>query len=151
MDIKYRKAAINDINDIYFVETRCFRSPWSIDSINDDINENDRALYVVATDNGRIIGFCAMHTVLDEGHIMNLAVLEEYRGRRIGEKLLNKMFELAPREVIYYTLEVRVSNASAIKLYTRLGFKGFGLRPGYYADTGESALIMWLGKNTGLD
>jgi ribosomal-protein-alanine N-acetyltransferase len=144
MDIKFRKAATDDIDDIYYVETHCFGSPWSIDSIRDDINENDSALYVVAADNRRIMGFCAMHAILDEGHIMNLAVLEEYRGRRIGEKLLKKMFELAPPKVVNYTLEVRVSNTSAIKLYTRLGFKCFGLRPGYYADTGECAIIMWL-------
>ncbi len=146
MDIKLREATKNDIDDIYYVETHCFGSPWSLDSIMCDIIENDSALYVAATDNGRIIGFCAMHTVLDEGHIMNLAVLEEYRGKRIGEKLLRKMFELAPPEVSCYTLEVRVSNAPAIKLYERLGFTCFGSRPGYYADTGESAMIMWLGK-----
>lgn len=146
MDIRFRKATKNDIDDIYYVETHCFRTPWSKDSIRDDINENDRALYVVATDNGRIIGFCAMHTVLDEGHIMNLAVLEEFRGQRIGEKLLKKAFEFVPAEVTCYTLEVRASNASAIKLYTRLGFKRYGLRPGYYEDTGEDAIIMWLGK-----
>lgn len=146
MDIEFRKAAAKDITDIFHVETYCFSSPWSIDSIRDDISENDRALYVVATDNGRIIGFCAMHAVLDEGHIINLAVIEEYRGRRIGEQLLNKAFELAPPEIADYTLEVRVTNAPAIKLYTRLGFKCFGFRPGYYADTGESAMIMWLNK-----
>jgi ribosomal-protein-alanine N-acetyltransferase len=112
--------------------------------IREDICENDRAIYIVATDGGRIIGFCAMHTIFDEGHIMNVAVLEEYRGRRVGEKLLKKMFECAPPGVVNYTLEVRVSNAPAIRLYTRLGFTSFGLRPGYYADTGESAMIMWL-------
>ncbi len=146
MDITFNKATIKDIDGIYHVETHCFSSPWSLDSIRDDMMENENALYLTAADNGRIIGFCAMHTVLDEGHIMNLAVLEEFRGKRIGERLLKKMFELAPPEVACYTLEVRVSNTSAIKLYTRLGFKCFGLRPGYYADTGESAMIMWLGK-----
>jgi ribosomal-protein-alanine N-acetyltransferase len=147
MDIVYRRANSKDIVDIFYVESRCFKSPWSMESIREDISENERALYVVAAEGGRIIGFCAMHSVFDEGHIMNVAVLEEYRGKRIGEKLLKKMFELAPPEVENYTLEVRVSNAPAIKLYTRMGFRSFGLRPGYYADTGESAMIMWL--NTG--
>lgn len=115
-----------------------------MESIREDICENERALYVVAAEGERIIGFCAMHSIFDEGHIMNVAVLEEYRGKHIAEKLLKKMFELAPPEVVNYTLEVRVSNATAIKLYTRMGFRSFGLRPGYYADTGESAMIMWL-------
>lgn len=144
MDIEFRKAAQSDITDIFYVETRCFKSPWSMESIRDDITLNDRALYIVATDKGRIVGFCAMHSVFDEGHIMNVAVIEDYRGKRVGEKMLNYMFKLAPPEVVNYTLEVRVSNAPAIKLYTRLGFRCFGLRPGYYADTGESAMIMWL-------
>jgi ribosomal-protein-alanine N-acetyltransferase len=144
MDIRLRRASPKDIIDIFYVESRCFKSPWSMDSIREDICENERAVYVVAVERARIIGFCAMHAVLDEGHIMNVAVLEEYRGKRIGEKLLRKMFGLAPPEVVNYTLEVRVSNAPAIRLYTRLGFRSFGLRPGYYADTGESAMIMWL-------
>lgn len=149
MDVRLRRASPKDIIDIFYVESRCFKSPWSMDSIREDICGNDSAIYVVATDGGRIIGFCAMHTVLDEGHIMNVAVLEDYRGKRIGERLLKKTFEYAPPEVVNYTLEVRVSNAPAIKLYTRLGFRSFGLRPGYYADTGESAMIMWL--NTAKD
>jgi ribosomal-protein-alanine N-acetyltransferase len=144
MQVEFRKAAEKDITDIFYVETRCFNSPWPMDSIREDITENDRSVYVVAEDSGRIIGFCAMHTVLDEGHIMNVAVLPEYRGKRIAERLIKSMFGLAPEGVVNYTLEVRVSNAPAIKLYNRLGFRCFGLRPGYYADTGESAMIMWL-------
>lgn len=143
MKIDFRSAQKSDITEIFYVETRCFSSPWSMESITEDIQSNDCAVYVVAAQGGRIIGFCAMHIVLDEGHIMNVAVLPEYRGRRIAERLLKTMFESAPY-VRHYTLEVRVSNAPAIKLYERLGFKGFGLRPGYYADTGESAMIMWM-------
>lgn len=146
MEIKLRKAGKRDISGIYFVETHCFQTPWSRDSFVYDICENGLALYIVALDGGRIIGFCGMHFILDEGHIMNVAILEEYRGRRIGEKLLKKMFELSSPEVESYTLEVRESNAPAKKLYERLGFKYSGLRPGYYADTGEDAFIMWLNR-----
>lgn len=143
MNLGFRRAEAKDISDIFYVETRCFNSPWSMESIKEDITENDRAVYVVAEDEGRIVGFCAMHTIFDEGHIMNVAVLPEYRGKRIAERLLRTMFGYAP-DIAHYTLEVRVSNAPAIKLYDRLGFRCFGLRPGYYEDTGESAMIMWL-------
>lgn len=143
MNIVFRRAEAKDITDIFYVETRCFKSPWSMDSIKEDITGNERAVYVVAEEDGRIVGFCAMHTIFDEGHIMNVAVLPEYRGRRIAERLLKTMFGLSPGTA-HYTLEVRVSNAPAIKLYDRLGFRCFGLRPGYYEDTGESAMIMWL-------
>ncbi|MGI5850301.1 MAG: ribosomal protein S18-alanine N-acetyltransferase [Christensenellales bacterium] len=147
MDIKYRKAIKEDILDIFYVETRCFISPWSMESIHFDICQNDYSLYVVAETGNRLIGFCGMHIVFDEGHIMNIAVLEEYRGAGVGMELLKKLFELAPAHIDKYTLEVRVSNAPAIRLYTRLGFTALGIRPKYYADTGEDALIMWLDKN----
>ena len=144
MDVELRKAAADDVPEIFNVETRCFSSPWSFDSIMSDISENECALYIVAEDGARVIGFCGMHTVLGEGHIMNIAVLEEYRGKGVGERLLKKMFELAPPYVANYTLEVRPSNTNAIRIYTKLGFSCFGMRPGYYEDTGESAMIMWL-------
>lgn len=144
MDIKIRRAAKKDISGIHNVEIHSFLTPWSIDSFFYDICENGLAVYAVALDGKKVVGFCGMHYILDEGHIMNLAVLEEYRGRRIGEMLLKKLFELAPPEVENYTLEVRVSNMPAIKLYERLGFKSYGVRRGYYQDTGEDALIMWL-------
>ena len=146
MNVEFRRATKKDIKSIYNVEVRCFKSPWSLDSIKKDICINPNAIYVVAVDGKRIIGFCAMHTVLDEGHIMNVAVIDEYRGRRVGENLLTEMFKLSSKNTCCYTLEVRESNVPAIRLYSRLGFKSYGLRPGYYADTGESAMIMWREK-----
>jgi [ribosomal protein S18]-alanine N-acetyltransferase len=147
MEINLRKARKKDIPGIYAVETKCFITPWSLESFHFDICENGLALYIVALDGSRVAGFCGMHSILDEGHIMNVAVLEEYRGNGIGERLIKKMFELAPPEVESYTLEVREFNAPAKKLYEKLGFTYSGTRPGYYADTGENALIMWLKKD----
>ncbi|MDD5018709.1 MAG: ribosomal protein S18-alanine N-acetyltransferase [Eubacteriales bacterium] len=148
MDIEYRKATCEDLDGIYIVETNCFSIPWSKLSLEIDLCQNKKALYVVALYNGRIIGFCGMRVILNEGHIMNVAVLENYRGIGIGAALLKTMFALAPGYVDQYTLEVRVSNSAAINLYTKLGFFGVGIRPKYYADTGEDALIMWTNKNT---
>jgi len=141
-EITFRKARKSDVSGIYEVETSCFASPWSLASISYDICDNPLALYVVASDGEKIIGFCGMHCILNEGHIMNLAVLEQYRENGIGEKLLRKLFEHAPPEIESYTLEVRKSNAAAIGLYKKLGFKPSGIRRGYY-DNGEDALIMW--------
>lgn len=144
MELTIRKACISDITGVYNVETSCFPTPWSLASITYDIFENPLSLYVVAEEGDSIIGFCGLHCIYDEGHIMNLAVLEEYRGTGAGEKLLRKLIELAPPEVRNYTLEVRKSNIRAISLYKKLGFKIFGVRRGYYSDNDEDALIMWL-------
>ena len=81
---------------------------------------------------------------VDAWHVMNVAVAPEYRRRGIAGTLLERLFEVTsedPRRG--YTLEVRVSNADAIRLYERLGFEARGVRRGYYTDNREDALIMW--------
>jgi ribosomal-protein-alanine N-acetyltransferase len=132
-----------DVAHVHAVETACFKMPWSHESILSDICLNENALYFVAEECGKIVGFCGIHIVLNEGHIMNVAVLPEHRGRGIGEALLLMMMSYTG--LPNYTLEVRVSNTAAISLYKRLGFLESGLRPGYYGD--EDALIMWRGEN----
>jgi len=143
MDIEYRLARRGDEDGIYFVEVSCFRVPWSFDAIESDVGFNPDALYVVALNKGRVIGFTGMHIVIDEGHIMNMAVLEEYRKQGIGQRLMETLFALAPDEVRSYTLEVRESNLAAIRMYKRLGFYGVGFRRAYYTNPVEDALIMW--------
>lgn len=143
MGVVYRQALEHDAKGIYLVESCCFNLPWSFESIQYEMCDNDMAVYVVALVDGRIIGFAGLHEIFDEGHITNVAVLPEYRGQRIGEQLLNKLFSIVQKTVNQYTLEVRISNKSAITLYSRLGFKSAGVRPKYYTDTQEDALIMW--------
>lgn len=146
-DIIYRKAVCADADGIHHVEKNCFASPWSKYSIENDVCINASAMYVVAVSGGRVIGFCGVHFILDEGHIVNVAVLNEYRGRGIGRALVRKMLGLSPVHIAHFTLEVRVSNAPAIKIYELLGFKSAGVRPGYYRDTREDALIMWTDRS----
>ena len=140
--MNYRLASFDDASAIHAIETVSFKTPWSFESIQSDICMNEYAYYFVAEADGNIVGFCGVHIVLDEGHIMNVAVLPEYRGRGIGESLLLTMMSYT--NLNYYTLEVRVSNKSAISLYKRLGFLTAGKRPNYYID--EDALIMWCDK-----
>jgi ribosomal-protein-alanine N-acetyltransferase len=85
-----------------------------------------------------------MWIVLDEGHITNIAVHPDFRGMKIGEKLVLAMLQTAKENnAMHVTLEVRTSNEVARNLYRKLGFKDSGIRKGYYADTGEDAVIMW--------
>lgn len=148
MDIEYRLACRTDADGVYFVEASCFKVPWSFDAIRCDLCDNPEALYVAALHRGRVIGFTGMHTVLDEGHIMNMAVLEEYRKQGIAKKLMETLFSLAPEAVRSYTLEVRASNHAAMRLYQRMGFYGVGYRRSYYTNPVEDALIMWRTGNS---
>lgn len=143
MDIEYRLAGCADADGVYFVEAHCFRVPWSHDAIQFDLCFNPDAVYAAALCAGHVIGFTGMHVVCDEGHIMNMAVLEEYRRQGIGRRLMETLFSRAPETVRSYTLEVRRSNEAAQRLYTQLGFYSVGCRRGYYTNPTEDALIMW--------
>lgn len=143
MDIEYRLAEKTDVDGVYFVEVSCFCVPWSLNSIQYDLCDNPSAMYVVALAGGRVVGFTGVHIVVDEGHIMNMAVLEEYRKQGIGRKLMETLFSVVPEKVCSYTLEVRRSNEAAMRLYRRLSFYGVGYRRSYYTNPTEDALVMW--------
>lgn len=142
MSVIYREAVCEDLKGIYKVELACFKKPWSLGSLYTDICENEIAYYMVAEEEDVIVGYCGIHIIYNEGHIMNVAVMSEYRRQGIGCGLLEMMF--TKTKLPFYTLEVRESNDSAIHLYEKLGFIAFGKRPKYYGD--EDALIMWKGK-----
>ncbi len=143
MSVVFRRAHCEDISHIHNIEIVCFKQPWSFDSFYNDICENAYSFYVVAEDNGIMAGYCGVHIIDNEGHILNVAVLPEFRKRGIGCGLLETLF--IKTGLPFYTLEVRVSNEEAISLYTKLGFVTHGKRPRYYGN--EDALIMWKGKN----
>src|SRR5260221_12844210 len=93
---------------------------------------------------GLLIGYLIVSRYVDAWHVMNIAVDPDHRGRGIATMVLERLFELtADHARRGYTLEVRVSNATAIALYERLGFESRGIRRGYYTDNREDALIMW--------
>jgi ribosomal-protein-alanine N-acetyltransferase len=93
---------------------------------------------------GVLVGYAFVSRYVDAWHVMNIAVAPDFRRRGIATTLLERLFEVTaadPRRG--YTLEVRVSNADAIRLYEKLGFEARGIRRGYYTDNREDALIMW--------
>lgn len=143
MSVIYRQAICEDLNEIYKIELACFKQPWSLESLRGDICDNELSLYIVAEVDGIAAGYCGIHVIYNEGHILNVAVHPEYRKRGIGRGLLETVF--MQTRLPFYTLEVRVSNEDAIGLYTKLGFVTLGRRPRYYGN--EDALIMWKGKN----
>jgi ribosomal-protein-alanine N-acetyltransferase len=93
----------------------------------------------------KIIGYCGAWIVVDEAHVTNIAILPAYRGKKLGEALLNKLISIA-REMgaRSMTLEVRVTNYAAQSLYRKFGFQTGGIRKNYYSDNQEDAQIMWV-------
>jgi ribosomal-protein-alanine N-acetyltransferase len=132
------------INEVSELEAICFYTAWSKEDFIKEITENKLAIYYVAILNGTVIGYCGMWHIVDEGHITNIAVLPENRRTGVGTKLVQKLIDSAIEQgIVGLTLEVRIGNLSAQKLYTRFGFKPEGIRKRYYSDTGEDAVIMW--------
>ena len=133
------------LDAVYGIETRSFPIPWSKNELRKEITENKHAIYKIALmPTGEIAGYAGLWHVVNEGHINNIAVEENYRRMGVASKLLESFIEAAKeREMIGLTLEVRISNNAAFQLYRKYGFKPEGIRKNYYADTGEDAIIMW--------
>lgn len=144
MNYNLRKALVQDIKEIAALERICFSEPWSEESFITDIRYNGIAIYIVAEWEKKIIAYAGLWAVGDEGHITNIAVHPEKRNQGVGRKVMERLFQdAAERGVCRYTLEVRVTNFSALHLYRSMGFVEVGRRKGYYRDTGEDALILW--------
>ncbi|GED66000.1 ribosomal protein S18-alanine N-acetyltransferase [Lysinibacillus fusiformis] len=145
-NVTYRKMVSDDVPAVYEIELASFPVPWTLDSFYYEVHENQYAHYVLAIDeDGSIIGFCGMWMVIDAAQITNVAVIEQARGRGIGEGLMREAMHIASlhgMEVM--TLEVRVTNVVAQNLYRKLHFQDGGIRKGYYTDNGEDALVMWV-------
>ncbi len=133
------------LDQVMTIEEKCFTSPWGPNTFLREITENPYALYLVAVERENVVGYCGTWFVLDEAHITNLAVDPRLQRRGVAKLLLHHLFALArTRGVRRATLEVRHSNMSARRLYSSLGFTEAGIRPGYYSDNNEDAVIMWL-------
>lgn len=143
--MRTRFAEEKDLPAMAEIERRCFHTPWSEESLRDDLTGNPLSVYMVLeAESGDVAGYMSLWRILDEGHINNVAVLPEYRRRGGASEMLEFMLKYSEKNGISsHTLEVRVSNEGAIGLYRKFGFKEAGVRKGYYEDDGEDALIMW--------
>ena len=132
------------LEGVLAVEEAVFSIPWTRQDFEREIKENALAVYFVAKADDKIVGYAGMWHVVTEGHITNVAVLEEYRKQGIGHGLMDALEQVAAeREMIGITLEVRISNSAAQHLYHEHGYRPEGLRKNYYPDTKEDAVIMW--------
>ncbi len=142
--INIRKMRIDDIDQVHEIENMSFRTPWSKEAFFEEL-KNLLSMYLVAEVGGRIAGYCGLWKIIDEAHITNVGVHPGYQGMGIGEMLMKEaMINSKEDGMDKMTLEVRTSNLAALNLYKKLNFKSAGIRKGYYTDTKEDAVIMWV-------
>ena len=135
------KAEKEHIKEMAKLEKLCFSEAWSENMLLEWIASGNKLF--VAVKNGEFLGHIGISTVLDEGYIANVAVKPEYRKCGVGTALINRIFSLASDEGLsFVSLEVRESNKAAISLYEKSGFKQEGIRPNFYSNPKEDALIL---------
>lgn len=144
MDILIRKMEEKDLDRIMEIEHDCFTTPWSRESFTLEITKNELARYIVAEIDDVVVGYGGIWMIVGEGHITNIAVESKYRRCGAGNKIVEGLINVSKdMEVMSMTLEVRESNIAAQNLYKKYGFIEYGIRPKYYADDNEDAIIMW--------
>ena len=143
-NILVRPMAIADVDGVMAVEKDSFSTPWSRSAFEEELAQNRLARYIVAEEDGQVVGYAGMWLVINEAHVTNVAVSGSRRGEGIGRLLMETLMELARENGMgSMTLEVRVSNMVARHLYETLGFAEAGIRKNYYSETKEDALILW--------
>lgn len=131
-----------DLDEILIIETASFPNPWTRTHFLDELNSPHAFPLVAFGPEGRLIGYICPMFLLDEGHIMDVAVHHDFRGHGVGRMLVERVLEeCRERGADFVSLEVRPSNQSAIALYRKLGFVEIGRRKRYYQD-GEDAILM---------
>lgn len=132
------------LDEVLVIEGVVFSAPWSRSLYREELAITDTRRYLVALEQGRVIGYAGLMMVLDEAHVTTIAVDGLHQGRGIGKLLMFRALDEAiALGATAATLEVRVSNVAAQALYHQFGFVPAGIRKNYYADVNEDGLVMW--------
>lgn len=142
--VRVREMTAEDIEDAALLEkTNLGKEAWTQKQLIDALTRDD-TIYLVAAKAGRVVGLCGVQNISGEGEITNVSVARDCRGEGIGYKMVKQLLERGVGIGIKdYTLEVRASNEPAIRLYERLGFVSEGVRPNFYDDPKDDAVIYW--------
>ena len=146
--ILLRPMYLADLPQVNAIEQTSFPTPWPEKAFFYELTQNQSSLcwvaeWVEAAQIPIVVADIVIWLILDEAHIGTLAVHPDYRGQSIAQRLLARALLEATRSgATHALLEVRVNNQAAIYLYEKFGFEVVGVRPGYYQDTGEDALLM---------
>lgn len=143
MKVELRNLTTPDLDAVERIERESYPTPWSRSMFAAELAKPS-SLCLGAYRHDELAGYLIVSRFVDAWHVMNVAVAPVYRRRGIASALLGRLFEVTNGDAHRgYTLEVRVSNTHAIRLYEALGFEPRGVRRGYYTDNREDALIMW--------
>ena len=124
------------------LERACFSHPWTEQALAEDLDNELLTLLAAVGEDGTLLGYGEVRTVLDEGTLERIAVAPQFRRHGAAEALLRRFLDDGRGELAFLTLEVRAGNAPAIGLYEKLGFEVVGRRRNYYREEGEDALLM---------
>lgn len=144
-DLVIRQMELTDIDQVVEVEKAAFDTPWSADIFYQETVDNQFAYYYVIEIDEVIVGYAGLWVVIDDAQITNIAIAPSYRGYKLGEKLFGFTMQQAIRlGGKRLSLEVRVSNIIAQRMYRKFGLVPGGLRKNYYTDNHEDAIVMWV-------
>jgi ribosomal-protein-alanine N-acetyltransferase len=143
--VDVRRLTLHDLDAIERIENVVYPTPWSRSMFAGELAKPaSLCLGGFDPDSGRLVAYLIVSRYVDAWHIMNIAVHPDWRRLGVASRLLDELFDLTRSDARRgYTLEVRVSNTTAIALYEHFGFESSGFRRGYYTDNREDALIMW--------
>jgi len=141
-EVEVRRLAYSDLPAVIAIERRSFPTPWSLAMFVLELSKPS-GICLAAQVGDDLLGYVICSRYDQVWHLMNIAVAPERRRAGVASRLLDRLLGEA-KGVLPLTLEVRVSNHQAIAMYERFGFRSAGVRPRYYHDNGEDALIMWL-------
>ena len=138
MKIIIENMKAEHINEVENIEKICFANPWPRADLEQQLNL-DTSHFAVATLDGNVVGYMGLQIFSGEGYVTNVAVLPDFRRMGIAKKLIEYQMQ---NEMSFITLEVRESNLPAVRLYEACGFENVGIRPKFYSNPTENAIIM---------
>ena len=140
---RIRRMQSADLPRVVEIERACFGERWTLASFQNELS-NSASTYFVAVDGDEIVGYAGYWLILEESHVTTIGVDPRHQRKGYGDLLMLELIEHAAKAgAKWITLEVRLSNIGAQKMYEKFGFTSLGRRKGYYQDNNEDALIMW--------
>ena len=141
--LRIEPMTLADLDAVQWIEAASFSTPWPEQAYRSELQTNRLASYLVARAGDEVVAYGGVWLMVDEAHVTTVAVHPGWRRQKIGARLLIGLLDVAiARGAREATLEVRLSNLAARRLYEGFGFRPVGLRPRYYSDNDEDALIM---------
>lgn len=144
MNYQLTPMTAEHIPQIAALEKACFSHPWSEAMLQNELWNDSAVILAAVGEDGTVLGYAGLQTVLDEGYINNVAVSPAFRRQGVAGELLAAFIRFGAAKLAFLTLEVRASNAPAIALYEKYGFQEAGRRKNYYDDPKEDAILMTL-------